>query len=208
MDLRHIAFQHKDMLLYGTKPQEKNMQCHQSWGFMGNLVLLWRNTGPSNTTGTNNPTNSICLWKLHQGITANLTMIYCCLKMLHVALFTEVVSNFVSNRDSQEWFTVVVALMPRCTPSMESSCWEFPVRTGVARLQAWRVAAWCVFFCSRAHITDLQTCVKFMRAVNVTYCKRWKCLPCHSWPHHKGYTIFQITDYGCMTGSMCGLWAW
>lgn len=51
----------------------------------------------------------------------------------------------------------------------------------MARLQAWRTAASCGFlapFCSLAHIADLQTCVKFTRAVNVTYCERWKCLFC------------------------------
>lgn len=53
---------------------------------MGNLVLFLRNTA----TGTRRATDFPCLWKFHQGITVNLMMIHCCLKLLHVALLTEV----------------------------------------------------------------------------------------------------------------------
>lgn len=64
--------------------------------------------------------------------------------------------------------------MRLCTPSMESSHLEFPVGT---EWLDYKLGTWpprVVFLLFSAHITDLQTCVKFTRAVNVTYCKRWK----------------------------------
>ena len=111
--------------------------------------------------------------------------------MLHVALLTEVVSNTVSDRDP-----IFEVRMNHSSSSTNASLYNLHgkfmlgissqdsggLTTSLARGRlVWVFSFFALFFfCSHAHIADLQTCVKFTHAVNVTYCKGWKCGPCHS----------------------------
>lgn len=149
------------------------MQRHQSRGFMGNLETQ----SATHTAGMKRATNLMCLWKFHQGITVNWKMIYYHLKMLHAALLRRGCVQYCEqpwphlrwgmNHSSSSTNASLYTLHGKFTFGISS-------QDRVAWLQAWRVAASCGFLLFSAHITDLQTCEKFTRAVNVTYCKRWK----------------------------------
>lgn len=64
-----------------TKPGVNPLKVKKKHAVSPDLRVYGKFGNATNTAGIEKG----CLWKFHQGITANLTMIYCCLKcyMLH-----------------------------------------------------------------------------------------------------------------------------
>lgn len=147
------------------------MQCHWSWGFIGNVLLL-RNTSSTKTTGLKKRLQISAVYGNFTKVLPLIWQWYTAVKNATWCTFNwgwkAVVPNIVSNCDpiwGKEWITVVVTLMPGCTPSMESSHWEFPVRTGWLgyKLGAWppRVFFFFSFFCPHnwpTNVWEIYTC--------------------------------------------------